>query len=285
MGRKNSAAAKARRTAEQNAEREEQKREILLQIAYLKTRQQYKASELEEIRLKVRQAMPMLQESMAARAVSVLCLSIGEHFSDEHNNRVVDEFVPELKAHLEESGYAIDSFTECPINIIGEAIQECIRRYEATTQNSSGAAELAPSQQVVLLAATGSQAKGAAVGPIAQGQSAQAPRTHKEVGPSVQGPWAQRHKGTLGLDLGGRHRLSKPRSLKHIDELMWAAAQQLAIKEAAAQCEIEGECEQYYNTMCKVGQICLAEVIHVKTQAIYDARSTQKLKRESRKFK
>ena len=123
------------------------------------------------------------------------------------------------------------------------------------------------------------------MGPIAQGPSAQAPRAHKEVGPSVQGPWAQRHKGTLGLDLGGRHRLSKPRSLKHIDELMWAAAQQLAIKEVAAQCDIEGECEQYYNTMCKVGQICLAEVIHVKTQAIYDARSTQKLKRESRKFK
>jgi len=285
MGRKNSAAAKARRTAEQNAEREEQKRKILQQVAYCKTRLQYKASELEEIRLQVRQAMPMLQESMAARAVSVLCLSVGEYFSDEHNNRVVDEFVPELMAHLEESGFAIDSFTEHPINMIGEAIQECIERYEATTQNSSGAAGLAPSQEVVLLAATGSQAKGAAVGPIAQGQSAQAPRTHKEVGPSVQGPWAQRHKGTLGLDLGGRHGLSKPRSLKHIDELMWAAAQQLAIKEVATQCDIEGECEQYHNTMCKVGQICLAEVIHVKTQAIYDARSTQKLKRESRKFK
>ena len=69
---------------------------------------------------------------------------------------------------------------------------------------------------------------------------------------------------------------------------MW---QQLAIKEVATQCEIEGECEQYYvyvyNTMCKVGQMALAEVIHVKTQAIYyyDARRTQKLKRESRKFK
>ena len=73
MGRKNSAAAKARRTAEQNAEREEQKRKILLQVAYCDTRLQYKASELEEIRLQVRQAMPMLQESMAARAVSVLC--------------------------------------------------------------------------------------------------------------------------------------------------------------------------------------------------------------------
>jgi len=214
--------------------------------------------------------------------VSVLCLGVGEYFSDEHNERVVSEFKLELEAHLEESGYAIEI---CPINIIGEAIQDGIERYEATTQNSSGAAELAPSQQVVLLAATGSQAKGAAVGPIAQGQSAQAPRTHKEVGPSVQGPWAQRHKGTLGLDLGGRHGLSKPRSLKHIDELMWAAAQQLAIKEVATQCDIEGECEQYHNTMCKVGQICLAEVIHVKTQAIYDARSTQKLKRESRKFK
>jgi len=285
MGRKNSAAAKARRTAEQNAEREEQKRKILQQVAYCKTRLQYKASELEEIRLQVRQAMPMLQESMAARAVDVLCLGQGNYFPDEHNERVAGEFVPELEAHLEESGFAIDSFTEHPVDMIGEAIQECIERYEATTQNSSGAAGLAPSQQVVLLAATGSQAKGAAVGPIAQGQSAQAPRTHKEVGPSVQGPWAQRHKGTLGLDLGGRHGLSKPRSLKHIDELMWAAAQQLAIKEVATQCDIEGECEQYHNTMCKVGQICLAEVIHVKTQAIYDARSTQKLKRESRKFK
>ena len=115
----------------------------------------------------------MLQESMAARAVSVLCLNVGEYFSDEHNGRVVGEFVLELEAHLEESGFAVDSFTEHPINMIGEAIQDCIERYEATTQNNSGAAGLAPSQEVVLLAANGLQAKGAGVGAIAQAPSTQ----------------------------------------------------------------------------------------------------------------
>ena len=148
MGEKPSATAKARRAAKQNAEREEQKRKLLLAVAYLDTRRQYKGSELEEIQLQVKQAMPMLQESMAVKMVDVLCLGVGGYFSDEHNERVVGKFALELEDHLEESGIAIDSFTIHPYDLIGEAIQDCIERCEATTQNSSGAAGLAPSREV-----------------------------------------------------------------------------------------------------------------------------------------
>jgi len=215
-----------------------------------------------------------------------------QYFPDEHNERVVSKFMQELEAHLEESGIAIDSFSIRPINIIGDAIpRDCIDRYEARTQNSSGAARLAPSQEVVLLAATGPQAKGIGVGPKVPGPTAQEPRAHQVSGPSVHEPRAQGHKGTLGLDLGGRNRLYKPRSLKQIDGIMWVKAQQLSLKEfeIAEKYGVPSEIESYHSSMCRVGQQALADAIHdiVKTQAIYDAlaRSATKFKRESRKFK
>ena len=98
------------------------------------------------------------------------------------------------------------------------------------------------------------------------------------MGPAAQGPSVQRQHGTLGFDLGGRTRLSKPRGLKIVDEVMWAAAMQLAIKEMAAQYGIEGDVEQYYSTICRVGQQAVADVTHNKTQSIYDARCAQRLK-------
>ena len=231
--------------------------------------------------------MPMIRESMAAKAVAVFCLGVGGCFPDEHNARIVSEFAQELEAHLEESGIAIDSFSIHPMDIISEAIQACIDRYEARTQNSSGAAGLAPSQEVALLAATGPQAKGMGVGPKVQGPKAQEPRARQVAGPSVQEPRAQGHTGALGLDLGGRNRLSKPRSLKQpeVDEIMWAEAQQLSLKEIAEKYGVPSEIELYYSSMCRVGQQALADAIHVKTQAIYDARSATNFKRESRKFK
>ena len=65
---------------------------------------------------------------------------------------------------------------------------------------------------------------------------------------------------------------------------MWEAAQQLATKEVATQYGIEGDAEQYYNAMCRVGQLALVEVIHTKTQSIYDARCAQRMSRARRKY-
>ena len=88
--------------------------------------------------------------------------------------------------------------------------------------------------------------------------------------------------GTPGIDLGGRIRLSKPRSLQQIDEIMWASAQQLSIVEVAVKYGIPGSnTELYY--MCRVGQQALADAIHCKTQAIYDARCAQKINRARRR--
>jgi len=134
---------------------------------------------------------------------------------------------------------------------------------------------------VVLLASVGPGRM--EVGPAAQGPKVPGPNVHHQVGPAAQGPSAQRQHGTLGFDLGGRTRLSKPRGLKIVDEVMWAAAMQLAIKEMAAQYGIEGDVEQYYSTMCRVGQQAVAEVTHNKTQSIYDVRCAQRLSQARRK--
>ena len=100
-------------------------------------------------------------------------------------------------------------------------------------------------------------------------------------GPSIQ----QEHRGTLGLDLGGRARLSKPRGLGIVDEIMWGEAQQLAIQEIAVLFSVPTDIQLYYSNMCKVGQQALAAQIHIKTQAIYDARCAQKMSRERRRMK
>ena len=65
---------------------------------------------------------------------------------------------------------------------------------------------------------------------------------------------------------------------------MWGGAQQHALQEVAAEYAIPIEIELYYSNMCRVGQQALADQIHTKTQAIYDARSAQKMKREKRKL-
>ena len=148
-----------------------------------------------------------------------------------------------------------------------------------------------PPQQVVMLAQAG---------PRAQRPEVQGPRAHRQVGLKALGPAVQGHKGKLGIDLGGRTRLSKPRSTKQIDEIGWASSQQLSIAEIAVEygitkdteldvsnkCKVEQmtyDTEQYYSNMCKVGQQALAYAIHTKTQAIYDARCAQKIRRARRK--
>ena len=146
-----------------------------------------------------------------------------------------------------------------------------------------------PPQQVVMLAS-------AQVGPSTQRPQVQRPAVHqggtavkdvfRQVGPTGQRPMAQGHTGTLGIDLGGRLRLSKPRSIKTINEIMWASAQQLSIGEIAVKYGIPGnDTELYYSNMCRVGQQALVDAVHFKTQAIYDARCAQQISRARRKKK
>ena len=147
-----------------------------------------------------------------------------------------------------------------------------------------------PPQQVAMLARAG---------PGAQGPQVQGPRAHHQVGLMAQGPEVHGHKGKLGIDLGGRKRLSKPKSIKEIDEIGWASSQQLSIVEITVEygitndtelessnkCKVEqmtDDIEQYYSKMCKVGQQALAYAIRSKTQAIYDARCAQKIRRARR---
>ena len=144
-----------------------------------------------------------------------------------------------------------------------------------------------PPQQVVMLAT-------AQVGPTAQRPTPKGPTVHpggtavkdvfQDVGLMGQQEMVQGANGTLGIDLGGRIRLSKPRSLQQIDEIMWASAQQLSIVEVAVKYGIPGSnTELYYSNMCRVGQQALADAIHCKTQAIYDARCAQKISRARRR--
>ena len=65
---------------------------------------------------------------------------------------------------------------------------------------------------------------------------------------------------------------------------MWGAAQRHALQELVAMYGIPTDPELYYSRMCRVGQQSFADVVHIKTQAIYDARSAQKMKREKRKL-
>ena len=65
---------------------------------------------------------------------------------------------------------------------------------------------------------------------------------------------------------------------------MWGGAQQHALQEVAAEYGVPTEIELYYSNMCRVGQQALADQMCTKTQAIYDARSAQKMKGEKRKL-
>ena len=149
---------------------------------------------------------------------------------------------------------------------------------KATAQKKTKAkTKAAPTNQVVMLA-------NAQVGPSEQRPTVQGPQVHRQVGPMAQGPLVQGHNGTLGIDLGGRTRLPKPRSSKVIDEIRWASSQQLSLKEVAAQYKIPGDTELYYSRMCRVGQQALVDAIQTKTQSIYDARSAHQISRAKRKL-
>ena len=56
------------------------------------------------------------------------------------------------------------------------------------------------------------------------------------------------------------------------------------MQEVAAMYGVPTDIELYYSNMCRVGQQAITDMIHIKTQAIYDARSAQKIKREKRRL-
>jgi len=96
---------------------------------------------------------------------------------------------------------------------------------------------------------------------------------------------AQPHTGQLGIDLGGRPRLPKPRKVREIDEIEWARATQTAYEQVVKEFGIKVELEMYYSTMCEVGQKLMAEDLHRRCQCIYDFRVGHKIYRANRKKK
>jgi len=282
MGKKSSVGAKERRAAnrleEQNQERY---RELLTEDRLAKIRS---ASA-------VRAAIPGIGASMAVKAVDVLCLQASEAYLSENYQAIHEELRGELEAQLCEGCFAFGQWqgqhpSVTLLQVIrGDNEEHASRRallqgqVEAISMGEPmGAGELdpaGPTSMVVLQAAAArdkprvktqvrpSERGAGPPGPMAQG-----------VRPKAQGPELQQaHKSTPGLDLGDRARLSKPRSLGIVDEIMWGAAQQLAVQEIATLYSIPTDPELYYSNMCAVGQQALAGMTRIKTQSIHDARS------------
>jgi len=297
MGKKSSAGAKERRTAQRLAER--QHKEILAEsaAAYTETR-------LAGIRAAAKAEIPGLGAAMAVKVVDVLCLQTSTEVEDAASDRLINELREELEVNLGDEGMKEEWSQYHPLDLIDaivvqekldyncEMISAAKAELEELRTQGKGSTVQEPASIVALQAVATAAVKGDSqrikqqVGPGESKAGPRAPgRKAQGKGPIAQGPSVQQqHKGTLGLDLGGRQRLSKPRSLKIVDELMWGGAQQHALQEVAAEYEIPTEIELYYSNMCRVGQQAIADQIHTKTQAIYDARSAQKMKREKRKL-
>ena len=153
-----------------------------------------------------------------------------------------------------------------------------VQTAEVTPPPAAAAAAMAA--QVVLLAEAepgAQEVEQEVLGSTAQGSMV------REAGPTIPGSVIQGHRA-LGIDLGGRTRLSKPRSIKVVDEIVWASAQQTAIKEISSKYKVIGDIEEYYTTMCAVGQQALADIIHTHIQSIYDARCAKQMSRARRRL-
>jgi len=293
MGKKSSAVAKERRAAKRREEQQQERHRELLAGEYTEDR-------LARIRSAVREAIPGIGASMVVKAVDVLCLQASKACLSSNYQAIHGELRGELEAQLCESGVG-QWQGQHPYVTLLQVIRGDNEEHESRAllqgqvEDTSmgkpmGAGELdpaGPAPMIVLQAAAAAKDKQRVrtqVGPSKQGAGAPGPMA-QGVRPKAQGPKLQQaHKGTLGLDLGGRARLSKPRSLGIVDEIMWGAAQQLAVQEMATLYSIPTDPELYYSNMCAVGQQALAGMIHIKTQAIYDARSAQKMKREKRQL-
>ena len=153
-----------------------------------------------------------------------------------------------------------------------------VQTAEVTPPPAAAAAAMAA--QVVLLAEAepgAQEVEQEVLGSTAQGSMV------REAGPTIPGSVIQGQRA-LGIDLGGRTRLSKPRSIKVVDEIVWASAQQTAIKEISVKYKVTGDIEAYYTTMCAVGQQALADIIHTHIQSIYDARCAKQMSRARRRL-
>jgi len=297
MGEKSSAAAQERRTAQRLAGR--QRNETLAKSAAA-----YTEARLAGIRAAAKAEIPGLGAAMAVKVVDVLCLQTSTDIADEASDRLINELQEELEVNLGDEGMKEEWSQYHPLDLIdaivvqekldynSKMISAAKAELEELRTQGKGSKVQEPASILALQATAAAAVKGdkqrikQQVGPGESKAGPRAPgRKAQGKGPIAQGPSVQKqHKGTLGLDLGGRQRLSKPRSLKIVDELMWGGAQQHALQEVAAEYEIPTEIELYYSNMCRVGQQALADQIHTKPQAIYDARSAQKMKREKRKL-
>ena len=153
-----------------------------------------------------------------------------------------------------------------------------VQTAEVTPPPAAAAAAMAA--QVVLLAEAepgAQEVEQEVLGSTAQGSMV------REAGPTIPGSVIQGQRA-LGIDLGGRTRLSKPRSIKVVDEIVWASAQQTAIKEIPVKYKVTGDIGAYYTTMCAVGQQALADIIHTHIQSIYDARCAKQMSRARRRL-
>jgi hypothetical protein len=83
----------------------------------------------------------------------------------------------------------------------------------------------------------------------------------------------RKSSATLGIALTTMQRMPKPRSMQHVDELLWGKSQATAQEQLLTEFKIN--CEEYYTKMCEVGKVLLAQEIHRRTQAIYDYRASK----------
>lgn len=175
-----------------------------------------------------------------------------------------------------------------------DTLYEAIKGYLAAIQDDP------PSSRTPSRASTGSvdgrSAAGTAavnivkVGAKRKASESKAPsRKAQSPGAKVGSRKSQGTAATLGLQMSSmqKDRLPKPRSKVDtaIDEIIWSKAYQDAEESLQQKFSITKSWEEYYDTMCTVGQTLLAESLHTLTQKIYDYRASKKQSRENKKLK
>ena len=101
-----------------------------------------------------------------------------------------------------------------------------------------------------------------------------------KIGSKPQGPTPQ-----LSLMLGGIRPKPKPRKGGIVDQEQWAVSLDKATTEVNDDFDIPGGIQQYYDSMCEVGQKMVVSTIIKKAQGIYDYRIGRMMHRGNRKHK
>ena len=182
---------------------------------------------------------------MARKAVDVLCLLQCLQATEAHQSvdyqAIHDELRGELEAQLCGRGFG-QWQGQHPFVTLMQVIHGDGEEHASRAPLQGGVEDTSGVKGTGATGTGGGAESTGAMGTAAAGDRQQA---QKQVGPSVskqgrrvlglqaqgkgpkaQGPGAhQEHKGTLGLDLGGRQRLSKPRSLGIVNGLMRGGAQ------------------------------------------------------------